>query len=273
MDTVVGLFTSLDKAQAAINQLKSLGISDKRLVLLTPGSDDILDVRTVDAEPPGIGAALGGTVGGAMGVAGGFGLGAAAASLLIPGVGPVIAGGVLAAAILGLGGATAGAAVGENLEENIDVGLPQDEVFIYEDALRKGRTVVLAFVEDPEQADRARNVLAQAGAESIDAAREDWWLGLRDAEEENYQTRGRDFKSDEVSYRCGFEAALNRQYRGKSYEEVAGPLRKRYEIGSSDEAFRCGYDRGCDYQKKLEIGSSGEGSAAKPRSAGGHSGD
>ena len=50
-----------------------------------------------------------------------------------------------------------------------------------------------------------------AGAESIDAARESWWLSLRDAEEAHYQTTGGNFQTDEANYRRGFEAALNKQ--------------------------------------------------------------
>lgn len=250
METIVGIFTSLDKARNAVKQLQSLGIPEKRLVLLTPGTDVNkleTEVRTVDAEAPGIGQALGATVGGAMGVAGGFSLGAAAASLMVPGVGPIIAAGILGAAALGLGGAATGAAVGDSLEENIDVGLPHDEVFIYEDALRNGRSVVIAFVDD-EHEERVRGILAQSGAESIDSAREDWWIGLRDVEEEHYQAHGRDFKTDEVSYRRGFETALNRRHRGKSLEEVA----KGIDGASSDAAFRHGYERGVAYQKELE---------------------
>ncbi len=251
METIVGIFTSLDKARNSSKQLQSLGIPEERLVLLTPGTDANIaetEVRTVDAEAPGIGKALGATVGGALGVAGGYSLGAAAASLLVPGVGPIIAAGILSAAILGLGGAATGAAVGGSAEENLDVGLPHDEVFIYEDALRKGRSVVIAFVDDDEKEGPARDVMALAGAESMDSARDDWWVGLRDVEEEHYQANGRDFKTDEVSYRRGFEAALNRRYRGKSLEEVA----PNFEDASSDKAFRHGYERGVAYQKELE---------------------
>lgn len=252
METVVGIFTSLDKAESAVKQLQTLGLPEKQIVLLTPGSahDAADEVATTEAEAPGIGQALGATVGGAMGVAGGFSLGAAAASLVIPGVGPIIAAGILGAAILGLGGAATGSAVGEALEEGLEVGLPHDELYIYEDALRKGRTVVIAFAGDEEQAERSRTAMSQSGAESIDSAREDWWLGLRDAEEELYQ--GSDFKSDEVSYRRGFEAALNRKFRGRAYHETTSELEAYHEGASSDEAFQRGYDRGLAYQKGLE---------------------
>ncbi len=51
-------------------------------------------------------------------------------------------------------------------------GLPKDELFVYEDALRQGRTVLIALTEDATQAEAARAALLQAGAESLDTARD-----------------------------------------------------------------------------------------------------
>ena len=255
MESVAGIFTSRAKADQAISQIKSLGLPDERIALLTPDipADEVeAEVNTTDAEPPGIGKALGGTVGGALGVASGATLGAAAASLMVPGVGPVLALGILGAGVLGLGGTVTGMAVGEALDETLEEGLPHDELFIYEDALRSGRTVVIAFPDDEDLADRVRQVFAQAGAESIDAAREDWWLGLRDAEEEYYRTQGRDFQTDEVSYRRGFEAALNTRFRGRTFDKCANELEKFYAESGVDEAFRHGFERGIAYQNRFQ---------------------
>src|SRR5688500_4584863 len=154
---------------------------------------------------------MGGAVGGAMGVAGGSSLGAAAVSLLVPGVGPVIAGALLGAALLGAGGAVTGMAAGEALEEELVAGLPHDELYLYEDALSKGRSVVIAFLEDEGAVYAAQGALAAAGAESIDEARENWWIGLRDAEAAEYETTGKSFQTAEASYRRGFEEALKRR--------------------------------------------------------------
>jgi hypothetical protein len=170
---------------------------------------------------------------------------------MVPGVGPVIAAGVVGAALLGIGGAATGAAAGAAMESGLAEGLSRDEMYLYEDALRNGRSLVIAFADDDNAEERIHNVLAQAGAESIDAARESWWLGLRDAEEEHYQTDGGDFRSDEVSYRRGFEAALNPERRGRSYEEIASELNKTYREAASDKAFRRGYQRGQDYHKTI----------------------
>ena len=66
--------------------------------------------------------------------------------------------------------------------------------------------------------------MAQAGAESIDAAREEWWVGLRDAEEETYRAQGRDFRADEAAYRSGFESALNAKTARQEYDDVSSEL-------------------------------------------------
>jgi hypothetical protein len=248
METVAGIFPSRAAAEEAVRQLHSLGVPSDRIALLTPGMNDERvekSVPTADSEQPGMGEAMGGTVGAAMGVAGGGALGAAAASLLVPGVGPVIAGGLLGAAILGAGGTVTGMAVGEALEKELVAGLPHDELYLYEDALRNGRSVVIAFPDDEGATYAARGALASAGAESIDEARENWWIGLRDAEAAQYQTSGRNFLADETSYRRGFEAALKAR---SGAEESA---KKLSADDRSDEAFSCGYERGQSYQKSL----------------------
>src|SRR5436190_4790090 len=180
MESIVGIFNSFVDAQRASAMLRGLGIPDNRIAVLspqTPESEIEAHIPTTDTEQPGVGAALGGTVGAALGVAGGLEAGAAAASLLVPGVGPVLALGILGAAILGAGGAAAGAMAGQALEAGMADGLPRDELFVYEDALRRGRSVVIAFVDDAELADQTRNELSRAGAESVDAARDEWWIG------------------------------------------------------------------------------------------------
>lgn len=257
MKTVAGIFNSRADAERAIENLRGMGLADDRLNLLTPGETPAevdAEVPTTETEQPGMGQALGGAVGGALGVAGGLQLGTVIATSLIPGVGPVLAIGMLGAALVGAGGAVAGSKVGEALEDNIAPELPHDELYVYEDALRRGKSVVIAAADDGEQADHARTVLSAAGAESIDAARETWWLGLRDDEEAAYTGQGSDFKTDEPVYRSGFEAALHPRTRGASYEDSKDRLRERYKDACEQGAFRRGYERGCDYDARLRGG-------------------
>jgi hypothetical protein len=253
MKTTVGIFERREQAERAVEQLRAIGIVEDNIDLLAPGAFEQQReaVATTDTEQPGMGKALGGVVGGAIGAASGMSLGAAAASLFIPGVGPIIATGILGAALLGAGGAIGGAAAGEALEEGMADGLPKDELFVYEDALRQGRTVVIALTRDDEQDEAARNIMAQAGAESLDAARDKWWVGLRDVEDQDYRARGGNFATDEPHYRRGFESALYPKSRGKAYEEVADYMRECHGDLCEQKPFRKGYERGRAYYQGL----------------------
>ena len=175
METVTGIFSSRANAERAVQQLQATGLANDRIAFLTPGTSDAdveANVPLSDTEEPGMGKAMGGTVGGALGAAGGAGIGAGLASLLVPGVGPVLAAGIVGAAILGVGGAATGAAAGAALERNLADGVPHDELFLYEDALREGRTVVIVFADEEKEEERTREVFAEMGAESVDAVRE-----------------------------------------------------------------------------------------------------
>src|ERR1700722_18084964 len=180
MQPVVGIFKSRLDASRAVEAVRELGVTPEKINILMPGSTDreLASVAVSETEQPGMGAAIGTLVGGSVGAAGGFGAGAALASMLVPGVGPILAGGLLGMSLLGLGGAATGAAAGEAMEDTIS-GIPRDELYVYEDALRQGRTIVIAEADDELHFDAVRQTLVEAGAETIDAAREQWWIGLR----------------------------------------------------------------------------------------------
>jgi hypothetical protein len=245
METVAGIFTTREETERAVAHLRKLGIKDTNINVLTPGSggQEIGAVQTSDTEQPGMGAALGGLVGGVSGLT----IGTAAASLLIPGVGPVTAIGILAAALFGAGGVAAGVAAGDALEGSMSDGLPKDELFLYEDALRQGRTVMLVTVDDQSLTDRVREALRDEGAESVDAAHDRWWIGLRDVEAEHYRSIGADFARDEEEYRRGFVAALHPHVRGKAYDDALDELRESHPEAYGDDAFQRGYERGRQY--------------------------
>lgn len=252
MKAVTGVFNSSSEARHAILKLRALGISDENINFLTPSDSAraLTEVPTLETEQPGMGKAIGAVVGGVTGAALGP-IGAAFASLAVPGVGAVAAAGLYAAALLGAGGAAAGAAAGGALENSMSDGLPKDELFVYEDALRRGRTVVIALADDEGQADAARTAFEEVGAESIDAARKQWWIGLRDAEAEHYRAGERNFAADESAYRQGFEAALHPAVRGKSFSKARPHLRKHYREIHEQEPFQLGYKRGLRYYRNL----------------------
>src|SRR5215471_1882592 len=125
MEPVVGVFKSRSDGERGVDRIRAIGVDKAKISVLTPGSPDqqIAAVPVSETEQPGMGPAVGTLVGGSIGAASGLMTGAAVASLLVPGVGPILAGGFLGAGLLGLGGAAGGAAVGEALEETIP-GIP-----------------------------------------------------------------------------------------------------------------------------------------------------
>jgi hypothetical protein len=256
MKTVTGVFASQSDAQHAMNQMRLAGAHEDRITLLTPGSSQaqLESVPNVASEQPGMGKAVGAVLGAATGLSAGQFLLAA----VIPGVGPVTALGLLGGAILAAAGATVGSAAGGRLENSMTEGLPEDEIFVYEDALRKGRSVVIVLVNDEIEASRFRELLQTEGAETIDAAREQWWIGLRSAEQEHYSAHGRNFGDDEIFYRLGFEAALHARTRCKEYDQTLGEmdtrieeLEQQYPGREVAEPFSRGYERGRNYYQQL----------------------
>jgi hypothetical protein len=254
MEIVTGVFDSDQQATNAVQQLRDSGISERQIGYVTPdrqSAHGTTRVPITDTEDSGMGKAMGAAVGGAMGAAGGATLGLAAATLLVPGVGPVLAFGLLGAALLGGTGAAVGAQLGDTAEEGLGEGVPHEDIYLYEDALRHGRSVVVVHADDESQADSARELLNRAGAVDINELREHWWRELRPQEWTDYQASGRVFESDELSYRKGFEAAQHPGRRGKSYSEAEKDLRASYKDNDLDSAFRRGYERGSAHHATL----------------------
>jgi len=255
MEAVSGVFRSRSDAKHAMAEMRAVGLGDHQIALLTPEKSDaeLQSVPTDATEQPGIAKAIGAVVGASAGLSG--------ASLLIaavvPGVGVITAMGLLGELILGAAGASIGAAAGGKLEASMTEGLPEDELFVYEDALRKGRSLVIALA-DETKASLFRELLKAEGAEEVDAAREQWWIGLRDAEHEHYSALGKNFSDDEKFYRLGFESALHARTRCKEYDQVMGEMNARIEDLEREhpgvnvsEPFTRGYERGRDYYQQL----------------------
>ena len=65
MQAVTGVFKSQDQADDAVEQLRSLGITDKRIGIVRPGAaPERLEagVPVIDTEEPGMGRAMGAAV-------------------------------------------------------------------------------------------------------------------------------------------------------------------------------------------------------------------
>src|SRR5437588_2737306 len=152
--TISRLYDNYSDAQKAVSGLQSAGIPQADISLVANNSDNWYNngAKKIDrdgdgvddrAEGAGKGAGIGAGVGGAAGLLAGLGL------LAIPGLGPVVAAGWLAATAVGVAaGATAGGLVGAL----ISAGEPEEHANVYSEAIRRGGTLVTARVPDQDAA-------------------------------------------------------------------------------------------------------------------------
>ena len=243
----VGIFSSIRSASEALQRLRALGLDSATISVFTPGSSkqDLLSIPTSDTEQGGMGPALAGSVLGALGL--GVGV-----LLFIPGLGPVSLLGALAAGALGVGSAAVGAAVGAKLErESLKGLLPVDELYLYEDALAQGKTIVV--IAPPEEMEKkAVEALKASGAESIDAARESWWVGIRDSHKLTYASPERKALWDDPRCRRGFELAIRQGAKGLNEVEGKADLERTVPPAERTEAFWLGYIDGRAYCRRKE---------------------
>jgi hypothetical protein len=131
--TVVGLFGRRARAEAAIRDLQAAGFPQDRIGVAVQErveQGDLLEGVGEPAEGAAKGAVSGGVLGGLLGLLG---------SLLIPGVGPVVVGGVLASMLTGAG---IGAATGGLLGVLVALGVPEEDARHFDGGLRSGGTLV-----------------------------------------------------------------------------------------------------------------------------------
>ena len=93
------------------------------------------------------------------------------------------------------------------------------------------------------------------------------WIGLRDAEAEHYRALGENFEKSEEQYRTGFEAALRRDLRGKSFVKGMDYLKSGYPDMWQSPSFRHGFNRGQVYLRDylLDVENRPKVPAAGPR--------
>ncbi|CAN7671216.1 hypothetical protein LJR030_002940 [Rhizobium sp. LjRoot30] len=143
MKTVTGLFDDYRDAQQAVNALEVRGVPSSDISIISNSSTEHEVGDTNAAEGAGTGAGIGAAVGGAGGLLTGLGI------MAIPGVGPVVAAGWLAATAVGaLAGAATGGAVGGLIGALTGSGVPEDRAHFYAEGVRRGGTLVTAKVDD-----------------------------------------------------------------------------------------------------------------------------
>jgi len=153
--TIIGVFDDRLEAERALRDLEAAAFADEDLGFAIRGSDAVRGGMITDAQ--GTKDAKGAVTGAATGAAVG-GLLAAAATLLIPGFGPVIAGGLLTTV---RGGAAAGTAVGGILGALSGLEVSEDEAKYYEKHFSEGKALVA--VKPGARANEAAAILRAHG--------------------------------------------------------------------------------------------------------------
>ena len=153
--TIVGLFSERRHAEQAIRDLKSAGFEDDRIGVAMPNRDEqqslLEDSGSQAADGAAKGAVSGGIVGGLIGLLG---------SLLVPGLGPIVVGGVLASTLTGAG---VGAATGGLIGALMGLGLSEEDAQHFDRGLRSGG--ILVTVAAGARPDAALDVLRSHGAD------------------------------------------------------------------------------------------------------------
>jgi len=172
--TVLGLFDRSEQANEAVRALMDQGFAPEHISLLARDergelvSDPLGPDVTEDAAAAG--AATGATVGTALG--GALGLLVGLGALAIPGIGPVIAAGSLAAALGSAAlGAGVGAAAGGLAGGLTNLGVRESDLAYYTEGVRQGGVLVAATAHDDEQARTAQHILHRHGGEDTEVAR------------------------------------------------------------------------------------------------------
>jgi hypothetical protein len=148
--TITRLFDDYSDATAAVRELEALGIPHDDLSIVANNADN-RHGEHADHDHDGVndhgdvsrGVSTGAVLGGAGGLLAGLGL------LAIPGLGPIVAAGWLAATAAGAGiGAAGGAATGSIVGALKKAGHTDDEANVYSEGVRRGGSLVSAKVPD-----------------------------------------------------------------------------------------------------------------------------
>jgi len=164
---VFGIYSDRLGAEGAVDALKREGYRNTDISVLLPQSSSTKDFahqkHTKAPEGATTGAGTGAVVGGTLGWLAGIG------TLAIPGVGPFIAAGPLMAALAGIG---VGGAVGGLVGALVGMGIPEYEAKRYEGHVKNGGILLSVHCDDTDWAKRAKNLLAETGADDVSSTGE-----------------------------------------------------------------------------------------------------
>lgn len=174
--TIVGSFDSFEEAQEVFRDLQQSGFSRDDISIIANNASGRMRGTAGDLPPDapatlsdtGSGAATGAAAGGVLGGAAGLVVGLM--GLAIPGIGPIVAAGPLAAALAGAGvGAVAGGLIGGLT----DAGVSEEDANYYAESVRRGGALVTVRA-DESRADEAARIMRSHGAVDIERRAEQW---------------------------------------------------------------------------------------------------
>ncbi len=159
---VVGVFDAPRRAERALHELRSARFSPERVAVIVGDTREarLLAEQTSigDGEAAGAGMLLGGFTGGLLGWLVGI------STLAIPGVGPVVVAGALAATV---GGAAVGVAAGKLAGALVDHGVPEAEARGYEGQLGGGAILLIAETSGDEETQRTYILFERHGSATV----------------------------------------------------------------------------------------------------------
>jgi len=162
--SVVGVYATMTGAEGAVRKLGQGGFPMRQVSVVAKDLESEKQVHgyVTAGDVAKHGAASGGWVGGL------FGLLVGAAFVWVPGFGPLLVAGPLAAALLGsIEGFVAGAAGGAALGALAGWGISKQHILKYEETVKGGKYLVIAHGSAAEVG-KARDILEATGPEKLD---------------------------------------------------------------------------------------------------------
>jgi uncharacterized protein (TIGR02271 family) len=189
--TVVGLMDTLEEAQNVVQDLINSGFNRDDISIMSRKDEEAEGVPEEKETTSGFGSSTAKGAGAGAAIGGIAGLVAGLTGLAIPGVGPIVAAGPLAAALAGAGiGAVAGGIVGALTE----LGVPEEDAHYYAEGVRRGGVLVTVATDDAT-ADRAAEIIRRYGAVDIEERAQHW----RSTGWEKFDEKATPFPSDQIT--------------------------------------------------------------------------
>jgi hypothetical protein len=181
-ETMVALYDDLETAESVVKDLMTAGFSGDNISMIAsdPTGRYATRLQPGDTEPTVIDEDVTGEEGASFGMIVGALVGVG--TMLIPGIGPVIAAGPVAALLIGAGvGATAGAVTGGVVASLVKFGVDEDSAGYYAEGVRRGSTLVIVHT-DAEARSQALEIMQRHHPVDVSSRAAAWrdsgWAGF-----------------------------------------------------------------------------------------------